>query len=323
MTSMRLASELDPPSFGLLGRHPSMIELFDAMHRAARLDAPIVIWGPTGSGKELVARAVHRLSDVGRGPFCPVNVAALPEGLVESELFGSVRGAYTGAVVDRVGLVESARGGSLFLDEAGDLPLVVQPKLLRLLEYGEVRRVGGTKTEPIPFHLLVAAQDNPAELCRAGRWRDDFYYRLTSVVLRVPSLRERSADIPDLVIAFMAKRRLPDVTPNALDLLQRYEWPGNVRELQQILLRAAFYADGRVIKASHVRRAIALGMQAQSIEQRTNLKAARCRHVQDIVAACAGDTKRASELLGISRRQVYRFLRARSVLGERPVGDAV
>lgn len=309
MSSIPLTLEPDQQSFGIFGRHPSMVELFDAMQRAARLDAPIVISGPTGSGKELVARAVHQLSAVGNGPFCPVNVAALPEGVVESELFGSVRGAYTGAVVDRAGLVEAARGGSLFLDEAGDLPLAVQPKLLRMLEYGEVRRVGATKTEAVHFRLLVAVKVDPVELCRTGKWRDDLYYRLASVVLRIPSLRKRASDIPDLTIAFVTNRRLPDVTPKALAVLQEYEWPGNVRELQLALLRAAFYSDGRKIEASHIRRAIAFEALAPSNGERKTLAAARCQYVRDVVGECAGDTERASVLLGISRRHVYRLLR--------------
>ena len=293
---------------GLRGAHPCMIELHDAIRRAAALDAAVVVWGPTGSGKELVARAVHQLSAERRGPFCAVNVAALPEGVVESELFGVVRGAFTGAVIDRPGIVESAEGGSLFLDEAGDLPLWLQPKLLRVLDYGEVRRVGATKTLPVAFRLIVAVQDDPYEIRRAGRWRDDLYYRITSVVLRVPPLKERRSDIPDLANAFLRSRKLPGIESAGLKGLLQYDWPGNVRELQQTLLRAAFYADGGDIKSAHVAQALATAPLIHRTVEASTLGAVRREHVRQVVSACAGDTQRAAEILGISRRHVYRLL---------------
>lgn len=295
---------------GLRGAHPCMIELHDAIRRAAALDAAVVVWGPTGSGKELVARAVHQLSAERHGPFCAVNVAALPEGVVESELFGVVRGAFTGAVIDRQGIVESAEGGSLFLDEAGDLPLWLQPKLLRVLDYGEVRRVGATKTIPVAFRLIVAVQDEPCEIRRAGRWRDDLYYRITSVVLRVPPLNERRSDIPDLASAFLRSRKLPGIEAAGLDGLLRYDWPGNVRELQQTLLRAAFYADGGAIRSAHVARALASVPLIDRTAEASTLGAVRREHVRQVVSACAGDTQRAAGILGISRRHVYRLLQA-------------
>ena len=295
---------------GLLGTHPCMLELYEDIRRAARIEAPVVISGATGSGKELVAMAVHRLSAMAHGPFRAVNVAALPEGVIESELFGAVRGAYTGAVTDRRGLVEAAAGGILFLDEAGDLPLAVQPKLLRMLENGEVRRVGAIRATSVRFRLLVSVQDDPAEIRRSGRWRDDLYYRVTSVVLHVPRLRDRRSDIPELAVAFLLSHRLPSITGDALEVLQEQPWPGNVRELQQTLVRAAFHADGETIVAGHVRRALAIGAGDGAPRERDTLAAARSRHVQNVVAACAGDTQKAADVLGISRRHVYRLIKA-------------
>jgi two-component system, NtrC family, response regulator AtoC len=309
MTSLTLLQGNDDLlAVGLLGAHPCMLELYEGIRRAARIDAPVVVSGPTGSGKELVARAIHRLSPVAEGPFCAVNVAALPEGVIESELFGTVRGAFTGAVAHRPGLVETAEGGILFLDEAGDLPLAVQPKLLRMLEYGEVRRVGATKVTLVRFRTLVAVQDDPTELRCSGRWRDDFYYRVTSVVLRVPSLRDRRSDIPAIAVAFLLSRKLPGMTKAGLEMLQDHQWPGNVRELQQTLVRAAFYADGETIVLEQVQRALMAGIVNGVARERGTLAAARSRHVQEVVAGCAGDTRKAAELLGISRRHLYRLM---------------
>ena len=301
----------DVQAVGLVGTHPCMIELYEGIRRAARIEAPVVISGPTGSGKELVARALHRLSAVAHGPFCAVNVAALPEGVIESELFGTVRGAFTGAAADRSGIVEAAAGGTLFLDEAGDLSLAVQPKLLRMLESGEVRRVGGTKATLVRLRTVVAVQDDPTDLQRAGRWRDDLYYRITGLVLRVPPLRHRRSDIPEIAGAFLLSRTLPSMTAEAVEVLQDQAWPGNVRELQQTLLRAAFYADGDRITVVHVRRALAIRAGHGATHEGRTLVAARSRHVQEVVAACAGDTRKAADVLGISRRQVYRLIKER------------
>jgi DNA-binding NtrC family response regulator len=312
MSKLALLRENDDvQAVGLLGTHPCMIELYEGIRRAARIDAPVVVAGPTGSGKELVARALHRLSAAAHGPFCAVNVAALPEGVIESELFGTVRGAYTGALADRPGIVEAAEGGTLFLDEAGDVPLAVQPKLLRMLENGEVRRVGATKATSVRFRLLVSVQDDPAEIRRAGRWRDDLYYRVTSVVVRVPSLRDRRSDIPDIAVAFLLSRKLPGITEDALEVLQDHPWPGNVRELNHTLLRAVFHADGDTIASEHVRRALMIGAGDGVPREPETLAAAHSKHVQEVVAACAGDTRDAAERLGISRRHVYRLMKER------------
>lgn len=306
----------DPTSFcGMLGSHPAMLDLFAGIKRAALLDAPVVVYGPTGSGKELVARALHALSAMNDGPLCVVNVSALPDTLVESELFGSSRGAFTGAVSDRRGLIESAAGGTLFLDEAGELPTHVQVKLLRALEYGEVRRIGAAAAVATRFRLAVAVQTDPVALRDAGRWRDDFYYRVTGVVLRVPSLAERRTDIPMLASAFARAQGLPALDPDAVVLLERHAWRGNVRELQRSLMRAAYHATGGSLSAAAVRAALGDAPTAEP-SRGSSLDGIKARHVRETVAAYAGDTRRAAAALGISRSHVYRLLRCATSVQE-------
>lgn len=293
---------------GLVGDHPRMLELRDAIRRAAALDTPVVVCGPTGAGKELVARALHQFSACAEGPFCPVNVAALPEALVESEMFGSARGAFTGAVADRRGLVETAHGGSLFLDEAGDLPHHTQAKLLRVLDSGEVRRVGAAHARRACFRLIAAVQDEPCALLRDRRWRRDFFYRVNGVVLRVPSLREHREDIGPIARAFLLSRTLPGLDGGALAVLTGRAWPGNVRELQQTLVRAAFHCANGRITVDAIRAALADGGNGHSVRRALSLDAVRQGHVRSTVDECGGDTRRAAEVLGISRTHVYRLL---------------
>jgi transcriptional regulator with PAS, ATPase and Fis domain len=286
-----------------------MLALRDAIRRAAGLDTPVVVCGATGSGKELVARALHQLSPHSHGPFCPVNVAALPEALLESEVFGSARGAFTGAVANRAGLAETAHGGSLFLDEAGDLPRHLQAKLLRVLESGEVRRVGAVLATRSSFRLTVAVQEEPSALEHTGRWREDFYFRVTGVVLRVPALREHPDDIEAIARAFLRSRSLPELETDALSVLTGRDWPGNVRELHQVLLRAAFHAQHGTLGSQDLLTALHDTLSPRVIEEPQSLHAMRHVHVCRTVQACNGDTRRAAELLGISRTHVYRLLK--------------
>jgi len=299
----------DPSFLEMLGSHPTMLALFAAIRRAAALDAPVVVSGPTGSGKELVARALHALSAAGRGPFCPVNVAALPEGLIESELFGNMRGAFTGAVADRRGLIEAAAGGTLFLDEASDLSAHVQAKLLRVLEDGEVRRVGAVGARVAHFRLIAAIQTDPGALLKAGRWRKDFYYRVTGVVLRVPPLADRASDIALLAQAYVRAHGLPEIEPQAMAVLERHAWPGNVRELQRALVRATHHSGNGTLAADAVCAALAEAGGDPVPAEAHSLADAKCRHARNTVVTCSGDTGRAASLLGISRSHLYRLLR--------------
>jgi len=312
VTALTLPIQPQPLPNGLLGSHPLMVELRDAIRRAAASSAPVVIWGPTGAGKEVAARALHAQSCARGAEFCPVNLAAVPEALIEGELFGVRRGAYTGATTDRAGLVEAAANGTLFLDEAGDLPPAIQTKLLRVLESGELKRVGATRGMTVQFRLVAATQVEPAALRSGGRWRDDLYYRLAGVVLRVPALHERRSDIPEIARAYCVGRGLQMPEQAAISVLESYEWPGNVRELQHTLLRAAFLADHGVIGRDHVEAAIRgapqSGQANRPVRLCTLLEAQRA-HVEAVLSACGGDTARAAAILNISRRHMYRFLR--------------
>jgi DNA-binding NtrC family response regulator len=309
VTTLQLVRE-EPASFcGMLGSHPAMLELFDAIRRAANSKAPVVISGPTGCGKELVARAAHSLSDGQGRPFCPVNVAALPEALVESELFGSVRGAFTGALADRPGLVEAAAGGTLFLDEAGELARPVQAKLLRVLEVGEFRRVGAVATTVARFRLVVAVQIDAAELLASQAWREDFYYRVTALVLRIPPLAERRSDIPLLARSFAEAEGLPPVEAAGMAVLQAHDWPGNVRELQRTLLRAAHQAWPGALDAGAIHAALATGGVADGTASGVGDGQNQAR--QRLLAVCEAHAWQATHVaaaLAMSRATLYRRL---------------
>ena len=246
---------LPPPAAlrpAFLGEHPSVLRLLDAAERLARSDQPVLLLGETGTGKELLARILHASSARAGGPFRAVNCAALPAGLLEAELFGAARGAYTGADGARPGLVEAADGGTLFLDEVGDMPAAVQAAVLRVLEDGVTRRLGDTRERRAHFRLLAATNRDLDAMVRAGTFRADLRWRLGHV-LRLPSLRERRSDVPLLARAVLAEAAA-GAAPRALDAsaegaLLAHDFPGNVRELRTMLLAAAALADGPAIGA--------------------------------------------------------------------------
>jgi len=243
----------------LFGQSPAMQKLKDTIARIAPIPSPVLIMGESGSGKELVARDVHRLSGNAREPFVAVNCAALPEQLVESELFGHERGAFTGAATLRRGAFESAGKGTIFLDEIGELPLAAQAKLLRVLEDRTVTRIGATRAVPVPARVVAATNRNLADEVRAGRFRQDLYFRLNVHTLSVPPLRERLSDIPELVDRLltstcekfrMRRKRLGDA---ALRALMSYDWQqNNVRELRNVVERMVIAADGEELAAEHI-----------------------------------------------------------------------
>lgn len=322
---MTIVGAIGPGSdatLGMVGCHPLMEALREEIRRAARLQAAAVVWGPTGVGKELVARALHQVSAERGGPFVPLNVAELATSVIENELFGSVPGGFTDAT-DRAGLIEAAAGGVLFLDEGGDLDRGVQAKLLRVLDDGEVRRIGGTAAVRVRFRLVLAVQEPPALLLASRRWREDFFYRTAVVPLRVPPLAERRSDIPVLTQAFVGRWYAPGIEPAALECLGRWSWPGNVRELHQTLLRAAFFADAGPIAAPHVQRALALDA-ACGAALAPALWASPAREGEAaaarILAACleAGwDIAEAAQMLQMSRATLYRRIRALGLLPRR------
>jgi DNA-binding NtrC family response regulator len=247
-------SELLPE---LIGSAPCMIEVSRRVRLVAPRTTPVLIEGPTGSGKELVAEALHRLSTRSRKPFVAINCAAIPEALLEAELFGHTRGAFTGAVQGRVGRIEAADGGTLFLDEIGEMPLGLQSKLLRFVECGELQRVGDNETVKVDVRILAATHQALAQQAHSGGFRADLYYRLAVFLIRTPSLAEHTEDLPLLIHHFLARmgREAPikRVDQSALDKLSSHDWPGNVRELEHVLERAAILAgEDAVVTAREI-----------------------------------------------------------------------
>jgi len=240
----------------ILARSPEMVAIFKTVSKIADFKTTVLITGESGTGKELVARALHEHSSRKDKPFIKVNCAAIPKELIESELFGYERGAFTGAVTSKPGRFELANGGTLFLDEIGEIPIEMQVKLLRALQESEFERVGGIKTIRIDVRLVAATNRDLKKLIAAGAFREDLYYRLNVVPIRLPALRERTSDIPLLVEHFLAKfndrlrKKVEGVEGEALDLLVQYPWPGNIRELENVVERAVLFCDTHTLHAS-------------------------------------------------------------------------
>jgi two-component system response regulator PilR (NtrC family) len=247
------------PGPRLIGDSPAMHQLREMIARVARSQAPVHIFGESGTGKELVARLIHESGPRGDGPFVAVNCGAIPTDLMESELFGHKRGSFTGAVADKKGLVQSAEGGTLFLDEVADLPLHMQVKLLRVVQEKTVRPVGESREETVDVRILSATHKNLADLVAEGAFREDLFYRINVIEIRVPSLRERPEDIPELATAILGRlaRRMkietPELSPEARRVLETYSFPGNVRELENVLERAVTLSTGGVIAPDSIR----------------------------------------------------------------------
>ncbi|HEY3217142.1 MAG TPA: sigma-54 dependent transcriptional regulator [Candidatus Eisenbacteria bacterium] len=246
----------------IVGASPKMQRIFRLIAKVAPTDSTVLLLGGSGTGKELVARSLHLQSRRAQGPFVTVNVGAIPETLIESELFGYVRGAFTGAAADRAGLIEEADGGTLFLDEIGDMPLNTQVKLLRTLESGELRRLGESTTRIVDLRVIAATNRELYAEVEAGRFRADLYYRLAVVRIDLPSLRERREDIGLLASYFLARisERQGKVglsfSPEAMALLERYDYPGNVRELENAIEHAVTLSEGRVIRPADLPTAL-------------------------------------------------------------------
>ena len=304
---------------GMVGRSPQMRAIFDAIRTVAPTPATVLITGETGTGKELVARAIHELSPRRAGPFIPVNCASLAEGVLESELFGHVRGAFTGALRDRDGLFQAAHGGTIFLDEMGDVSPAVQQRLLRVLQERDVTPVGSTRTVHVDVRVVAAANGDLRERVASGRLREDLYYRLKVFRIELPPLRERRTDIPLLVDAALERLRLAPAparqacSPLAMRMLQGYAWPGNVRELFAVLESAAIMAAGGRIEAQHLPAEVRDLVQGAP----TGRERYAAQHSDDdervqILAALEksdGVRARAAELLGMGRTTLWRKLK--------------
>jgi transcriptional regulator with GAF, ATPase, and Fis domain len=237
--------------FGMIGRSAPMTEVYDLLERVAPANVSVLVSGETGTGKELVARALHKASPRASQSFQAENCAAVPANLLESELFGHVKGAFTGAVADRPGVFASAHKGTVFLDEIGDMPLEMQSKLLRVLQDGEIRPVGASKSRRVDVRLVAASHRDLAAMCAEKSFREDLYYRLNVITVKLPPLRERTGDVELLARFFAAQQggesgRSLEVSGEALAALEAWDWPGNVRELQNEIQRATVFAEGDI-----------------------------------------------------------------------------
>jgi transcriptional regulator with PAS, ATPase and Fis domain len=313
MMTVREASSL-PAEKGLVGKSPAFNRMLELVRRVAPSNTAALLLGESGTGKELVAQAIHQQSSREHEPFVVVECSGLTETLFESELFGYEKGAFTGANQRKIGLVESASGGTLFLDEVGDIPLSLQVKLLRLLETGTFRRVGGVETLRADFRLIAATHRDLKGMVERGSFRRDLYYRLSVFPIFLPALRERRADIAllaETLLTRLAPGRAYSLSPEALARLQAYDFPGNIRELRNIIERAILMADGDTLLAEHLPPELAgeavAGIPDMDI---VPLEMAELRYLQWALAQHNGDRKSLAAQLGISERTLYRKLAA-------------
>jgi DNA-binding NtrC family response regulator len=333
-------SENGPPIPGLIGSGPAMQNVYRLTRQVAKSNASVLLLGETGTGKELIAKAMHRLSPRGSGPFVRVNCGALHENLLESELFGHVRGAFTGAVDNRTGRFEAAHTGTVFLDEINSTTPKLQVKLLRVLQEHEFERVGDTQTIRVDTRVIAASNRDLFEETEAGRFREDLYYRLNVITIYLPPLRERREDVPALVGHFLKiynqqnNRHVPHVERAAMQALQEYDWPGNVRELQNYIERAVVLAPSDELTCDLLPEAV-LGQKPRRIgrhraadletlaaelveegvaaagPQSENLHAAIVNRVEreliaQVMAACDNVQTKAAERLGINRNTLHK-----------------
>jgi transcriptional regulator with PAS, ATPase and Fis domain len=300
----------------MIGRDEKMLIVFEWIRTAAKSDISVLILGPTGSGKEVVARMIHELSRRSAAKFQAVNCAALPDTLFESEIFGYEKGAFTGAHDRKPGRLELANEGTLFLDEIGDLSIMAQAKLLRVLEERRFERLGGHKSISVDFRLISATNRPLEQFVRDGRFREDLYYRVNAFAIRLPSLRERQVDIPVLAQRFLNRYCAAQGMPldskvfsrEAIDLLVSYHWPGNIRELESTVSRAALSAPGRSIRATDIEflHATAPVAQSASGDRLPSLAESERAHIVRVLEAVDWNKKEAARVLDISRGTLYR-----------------
>ena len=310
---------------GIVAESVEMKQLLAVVERVGAVSHPVLITGESGTGKEVLAHAIHAVSE--RSAFVAINCGAVPANLIESELFGHERGAFTGADREKVGLFEAADGGTLFLDEIGELPLALQPALLRVLESGETRRIGSTRTRRFDVRVVAATNRDLEGETRAGRFREDLYWRLNVLHLDVPPLRERPADVKALATKFLAEASNKHTLDAAAEsLMLAYAWPGNVRELRNTMQRAATFARAEIISVADLPPRLreanhTASLVAKASSEQLPLHAVERAYVLEVLRQTAGNKSRASEILGLDRKTLYRKLA--EYASEREVEDAM
>jgi DNA-binding NtrC family response regulator len=301
------------PPFGLIGESAPMRQVFDSILKAAGTTATILIAGESGTGKELVARAIHYRSPRAASPFVPVNCGGIPQELLESELFGHLKGAFTGAIETRAGFFQTAEGGTIFLDEISDMPLPMQVKLLRVLQDREVRMVGSTRAKTIDVRILAATNKDLAGLVDKGAFREDLFYRINVITIALPSLRSRGDDVLLLTQHFVKKfskesgKPVPQISERALQVLKDYPWPGNARELENIVQRLVVMTDGDIIDVPDLPPLMRFSALREVGLKRT-LAEVEAEYVQNVLASVGGNKSRAAEILGIDRKTLRKRL---------------
>jgi DNA-binding NtrC family response regulator len=295
----------------MVSKNPAMLDIFSLVRRVAPYYRTMLITGGTGTGKELLARAIHHLSNVPKEPFITCNCSGLVENLIESELFGHVKGAFTGAVSDKRGLFEAADNGAILLDEIGDMPLNFQPHFLRVLQNGEFRRVGSTKTMKAACRVIATTNLELYEKVKQGLFREDLYFRLAVITIKLPQLKERKEDIPLLCYFFLNKlnksigKNVRGITLDAKRLLISYDWPGNIRELENVLERAVLVTTANFIRVQDIPSYIGDSLKRES-PSNLSLDEVEKHHIQSVLTTTGGNKTKAATLLGISRRALHR-----------------
>ncbi len=299
------------PLQGLITNDPEMLKLCRTIEKVAPSDASVLLLGESGTGKEVLARGLHDLSNRSKEKFVAINCAAIPENLLESELFGYEKGAFTGAAKQTIGKIEYASKGTLFLDEIGDLPMPLQAKLLRFLQERVIERLGGRGEIPVDVRVVAATHQNLSELIKTGRFREDLFYRLSEISVRIPPLRERQGDRSLLAHAFLERfvqtqgRALRGFTPDAIQAIESHPWPGNVREMENTIKRSVIMSDGPQVNQSD----LGLAQQADTDNEPLNLRQVREEAERGAVvkamARCNGNVAHAAEMLGVSRPTLY------------------
>jgi DNA-binding NtrC family response regulator len=306
----------------VIGRTPQMFQVYKTIAKVADTKSTVLLCGERGTGKELIARSIHYNSQRNNRAFIPVDCASLVETLIESELFGHVRGAFTGASSAKRGLFEESDGGTLFLDEVGNLSLPMQSKLLRFLQEHEIKRVGGTESIKVDVRVIAATNQPLEPLVTSGKFREDLFDRLNVIIITLPPLRERKEDIPLLASHFLQKfseenhKNISHISPEALEILLQYSWPGNVRELEHTIERAVIFSIHPIILPEDLPRKMFEGIEAPGTvipEKPLSLKELEKKYALKVLQETGGNKKKASEILGIDRTTLYRILEKEDV----------